>query len=220
MEKLSAESRIDQLFDRDTAVYDYSSDESVLAGTGEINGTNVAFFVQDFSVKGGSITKEGGHFALEAMQNALRFKTPFIAVYDSGGARLEDGVHSLYGVTDILKGHAALAGTVPQIALVLGPCAGGSAYGPNMCDFVFMVDGISQMFVTGPGVIKRATGEATSLNDLGGAAVHSKKTGNCHILCETEKECFEKVRQLFNVITQKKTDSSNQLRQILSSPTT
>ena len=215
MEKLSAENRIDQLFDRDTAVYEYSSDRSVLAGTGEINGTDVAFFVQDFSVKGGSITKEGGRFALEAMQNAFKNDLPFISVYDSGGARLEDGVHALYGVTDILKGHAALAGKVPQVALVLGPCAGGSAYGPNMCDFVFMVDGISQMFVTGPGVIRRSTGEATSLDELGGAAVHSKKTGNCHFLCETEKECFEKVRQLFKLITQKKTTPADQQRFIV-----
>lgn len=214
MEKLSAESRINLLFDRDTAVYDYSSDGSVLAGTGELNGTDVAFFVQDFSVKGGSITKEGGRFALETMQEALKYKRPFIAVYDSGGARLEDGVHSLYGVTDILKGHAALAGKIPQIALVLGPCAGGSAYGPNMCDFVFMVNGISQMFVTGPNVIKRATGESTTLDELGGAVVHSKKTGNCHILCETEKECLDKVKKLFKLITQKKTASSDQARLI------
>ena len=214
MEKLSAESRIDLLFDRDTAAYDYGSDNSVLTGTGEINGVDVAFFVQDFSVKGGSITKEGGRFALEAMQNALEHKLPFIAVYDSGGARLEDGVHSLYGVTDILKGHAALAGKIPQIALVLGPCAGGSAYGPNLCDFVFMVNSISQMFVTGPNVIKRATGETATLDELGGALIHSKKTGNCHFLCETEKECFDKVRQLLNLITQKKKASSDQMRLI------
>ena len=214
MEKLSAASRINLLFDRDTAVFDYSADGSVLAGAGEINGTDVAFFVQDFSVKGGSITKEGGRFVLERMQNALEHRLPFLAVYDSGGARLEDGVHSLYGVADILKGHAALEGKVPQIALVLGPCAGGSAYGPLMCDFVFMVNGISQMFVTGPNVIKRSTGEMTTLDELGGAAVHSKKTGNCHILCETEKDCFEKVKHLIKLITQKKKTASDQMRLI------
>jgi acetyl-CoA/propionyl-CoA carboxylase carboxyl transferase subunit len=207
MNKLSADTRINLLFDEGSVSYVSRQNNGIITGFAGISGHKVAFFVQDFSVKGGSITKEIGRIARDIMNAALEMKIPLISVYDSGGARLQDGVHALYGVADILNGHRELKGKVPQIALVLGPCAGGSAYGPTICDFIFMVKDISEMFVTGPGVVKRLTGENISIEELGGADIHNSTTGICHFLADTEPECFQMVRQLFGYISETKTSS-------------
>jgi propionyl-CoA carboxylase beta chain len=136
------------------------------------------------------------------MDLALERGTPIIGIYDSGGARIQEGIASLSGVGEILLRNARCSGAIPQIAVVVGPSAGGSAYSPSLCDFVFTVKDITHMYITGPSVVKSVTGEIISHQELGGADIHSLKSGVAHFLYDNEQECFRQVRRLISFIPQ------------------
>jgi acetyl-CoA carboxylase carboxyltransferase component len=134
------------------------------------------------------------------MDHALKMRIPLIGINDSGGARIQEGVNSLAGYGEIFFRNTISSGVIPQISVILGPCAGGAVYSPALTDFVFVVDNISKMFITGPEVIKTVLGEEISMEDLGGARVHSEVTGNAHFFAKTEEECFGQIKKLLSFI--------------------
>jgi acetyl-CoA carboxylase carboxyltransferase component len=134
------------------------------------------------------------------MDHAMKLKVPLIGINDSGGARIQEGVNSLAGYGEIFYRNTQASGVIPQISVILGPCAGGAVYSPALTDFVFVVDKISKMFITGPEVIKATIGEEISMEDLGGARVHAEITGNAHFFAESEQECFDQIKQLITFI--------------------
>jgi acetyl-CoA carboxylase carboxyltransferase component len=143
------------------------------------------------------------------MDHAMKLKVPLIGINDSGGARIQEGVNSLAGYGEIFYRNTQASGVIPQISVILGPCAGGAVYSPALTDFVFVVDKISKMFITGPEVIKATIGEEISMEDLGGAKVHAETTGNAHFFASSEQECFDQIKQLITFIpwnNQKKAD--------------
>lgn len=174
--------------------------EGVVTGYGTIDGRLVYAYAQDFTVIGGSIGEMHAAKICKVMDMALKMGAPVIGMCDSGGARIQEGVDALKGFGDIFYRTAKLSGVVPQISIVLGPCAGGAVFSPAMTDFVVMSDKTSQMFLTGPSVIKGATGEDVSLEELGGAEVHASKSGVAGIRCKTEEECFAQVKLLLSYL--------------------
>jgi acetyl-CoA carboxylase carboxyltransferase component len=134
------------------------------------------------------------------MDHALKMRMPLIGINDSGGARIQEGVNSLAGYGEIFFRNTLASGVIPQISVILGPCAGGAVYSPALTDFVFVVDNISKMFITGPEVIKTVLGEEISMEDLGGARVHAETTGNAHFFARSEQECFEQIKKLISFI--------------------
>ena len=134
------------------------------------------------------------------MDHALKMRMPLIGINDSGGARIQEGVNSLAGYGEIFFRNTLASGVIPQISVILGPCAGGAVYSPALTDFVFVVENISKMFITGPEVIKTVLGEEISMEDLGGAKVHSELTGNAHFYARSEEECFDQIKRLFSFI--------------------
>ena len=174
--------------------------DGVITGTGLINGRQIWISSEDFTVLGGSLGEQHAERIHHAQQMALQTRTPFIQVNDSGGARIQEGVYSLDGYGKIFCSNIQASGVIPQISLILGPCAGGAAYSPALTDFVFMVDSVSQMYITGPDVIRTVTREEVTHEQLGGAAAHSKKSGNIHFRCATEDECFSLVKRLLSYI--------------------
>ena len=136
------------------------------------------------------------------MDLALEAKIPVIGLLDSGGARIQEGVDSLDGYGEIFYRNVKASGVIPQISVILGPCAGGAVYSPALTDYIFMVDGISHMFVTGPGVVKSATGEDVDFDTLGGSKAHSQKSGVCHMVANSEQDCFRQVRDLLTFLPQ------------------
>jgi len=134
------------------------------------------------------------------MDHALKMRMPLIGINDSGGARIQEGVNSLAGYGEIFFRNTISSGVIPQISVILGPCAGGAVYSPALTDFVFVVDQISKMFITGPEVIKTVLGEEISMEDLGGARVHSEVTGNAHFFAMSEEECFDQIKKLITFI--------------------
>src|SRR5512140_2634563 len=134
------------------------------------------------------------------MDHALKMRMPLIGINDSGGARIQEGVNSLAGYGEIFYRNTLASGVIPQISVILGPCAGGAVYSPALTDFVFVVDKISKMFITGPEVIKTVLGEEISMEDLGGARVHAEITGNAHFFAESEKDCFDQIKKLMSFI--------------------
>jgi propionyl-CoA carboxylase beta chain len=174
----------------------------VVAGAGKIGGRPVFVFSQDFTVLGGSISEVVGQKIKQVMQLALENLCPVIAVFDSGGARIQEGVMGLAGVGDMLCANTLASGVVPQIAVVVGPSAGGAVYSPALSDFVFMVKDIGQMYITGPDVVKAVTHEDISHQDLGGALVHATESGVVHFMCENEAECYKEVRRLVGYLPQ------------------
>ena len=174
--------------------------DGVIVGTGTIHGRPVAVFAQDFTVAGGSLGLMHSRKITKIMDHALKMRMPLIGINDSGGARIQEGVNSLAGYGEIFYRNTLSSGVIPQISVILGPCAGGSVYSPALTDFVFVVDNISKMFITGPSVIKTVLGEEISMEDLGGARVHSTVTGNAHFFAKNEKECFGQVQKLFSFI--------------------
>ena len=181
--------------------------DAVVSGGGKINGRPVFVYSQDFTVLGGSISEVVGQKVCQVMAKALESGVPVIAIYDSGGARIQEGVVSLSGVGDMLLHNTLCSGVIPQLSVVVGPSAGGAVYCPAITDFVFMVRGISQMYITGPDVVKAVTGEAISHQELGGAEVHASKSGVAHFIADSEAECFEAVRRLLGFLPQKYGDS-------------
>jgi len=214
--KLTARERILELLDADTfheydlfvkhAGVDFDMDkkflpgDGVITGTGSINSWPVCIFAQDFTVAGGSLGYAHAKKITKIMDQAMKMKVPLIGINDSGGARIQEGVNSLAGYGEIFYRNTQASGVIPQISVILGPCAGGAVYSPALTDFVFVVDKISKMFITGPEVIKTVLGEEISMEDLGGARVHAEITGNAHFFAESEKECFEQIKKLMSFI--------------------
>jgi acetyl-CoA carboxylase carboxyltransferase component len=174
--------------------------DGVIIGTGTIYGAPVAIFAQDFTVAGGSLGLMHSRKITKIMDHALKMRMPLIGINDSGGARIQEGVNSLAGYGEIFFRNTLSSGVIPQLSVILGPCAGGAVYSPALTDFVFVVDNISKMFITGPEVIKTVLGEEISMEDLGGARVHSEISGNAHFFAMSEDECFEQIKKLITFI--------------------
>lgn len=174
--------------------------DGVITGFGKINGKKVAIYAQDFTVQGGSLGKVHGQKIAELMSKAIDSRCPVIGINDSGGARIQEGVDALCGYGDLFYQNVRASGAVPQISIIAGPCAGGAVYSPGITDFIFAVDKISQMFITGPKVVKSVMFMDITAEDLGGASIHSQKSGVAHFRCPTENDCYEKVRRLLDYI--------------------
>jgi propionyl-CoA carboxylase beta chain len=216
--KLTARERLDILLDRDSFVElqpfvkhratNFGMDkldapgEGVVTGYGKINGRLVYVFAQDFTVFGGALGEMHAKKIANIMDLAAKNGAPVIGLNDSGGARIQEGVVSLDGYGHIFYRNSIYSGVIPQISVILGPCAGGAVYSPAITDYVFMVEKTSQMFITGPKVIETVTGEKISSEDLGGARVHSSISGNAHFTAPTEEEVLEQVRRLLSFLPQ------------------
>ncbi|HZK18088.1 MAG TPA: carboxyl transferase domain-containing protein, partial [Clostridia bacterium] len=174
--------------------------EGVVTGYGNINGRLVYTYAQDFTVTGGSLSRLHAQKICKIMDQAIKVGAPVIGLNDSGGARIQEGVDALDGYGQIFFRNTMASGVVPQISLIMGPCAGGAVYSPALTDFVFMVSGTSKMFITGPQVIKAITGEDVSAEELGGAVTHSETSGVCHFAMQSEQECFDALRQLLSYL--------------------
>ncbi len=174
--------------------------DGVVTGHGTINGRRVFIFSQDFTVFGGSLSEAHAEKIVKLLELAMANGAPVVGLNDSGGARIQEGVASLGGYADIFLRNTLASGVVPQISLILGPCAGGAVYSPAITDFVFMVEGISHMFVTGPNVVKTVTHEEVSFEELGGAAVHASKSGVAHFRCASELDALRRVRSLLGFL--------------------
>jgi len=174
--------------------------DGVVTGFGTIDGRMVAVFSQDFTVFGGSLGEAYAEKMVKMMDLAERYGCPIIGINDAAGARIQEGVEGLAGYGDVFFRNVRASGVVPQISIVAGPCAGGAVYSPAMTDFIFMVDGIGQMFITGPDVIKTVTGEQVTLEDLGGAEPHSTKSGVAHFRAVDEDDLNEQVRYLLSFL--------------------
>mgnify|MGYP000432387260 CR=1 FL=1 len=176
--------------------------DGVVTGTGTIFGAPVCIYAQDFTVAGGSLGLQHARKITKIMDHALKMKCPIIGINDSGGARIQEGVGALAGYGEIFYRNTIASGVIPQISLILGPCAGGAVYSPALTDFVVMLEGVSYMFLTGPKVVKTVTGEDVTQEDLGGAGVHSTKSGVCHFTAKTEEEFAQLIRRLLSYIPQ------------------
>lgn len=174
--------------------------DGVITGTGMISGYPVCIFAQDFTVAGGSLGLMHARKITKIMNHAIKMGIPLIGINDSGGARIQEGVNSLAGYGEIFYRNTLASGVIPQISVILGPCAGGAVYSPALTDFVFVVDKISKMFITGPEVIKTVLGEEISMEDLGGARVQTEISGNAHFFANSEVECFEQIKKLMSFI--------------------
>jgi propionyl-CoA carboxylase beta chain len=214
--KLTARERIDKLLDPgsfqelDTFVrhrtfeFDMLKNrpwgDAVVSGHGKIDGRDVCVFSQDFTVFGGSLGEVMAEKMVKIMDLAERIGCPVIGINDSGGARIQEGVVSLGAYGDVFVRNVMCSGVIPQISLIMGPCAGGAVYSPAMTDFIFMVKETSHMFITGPDVIKTVTGEEPTFEELGGAMTHNTKSGVAHFACDDEEQCLEDVRYLMSFL--------------------
>jgi acetyl-CoA carboxylase carboxyltransferase component len=176
--------------------------DGVITGFGQVAGREVCVYAQDFTVLGGSLGLAHAQKICKIMDLAYENRVPVIGLLDSGGARIQEGVDSLDGYAEIFYRNVKCSGVIPQVSVILGPCAGGAVYSPALTDFVFMVEGISQMFVTGPDVVKAATGEEVSFDGLGGSEAHAGKSGVCHFVAKSEPDCFRQVRELLSYLPQ------------------
>lgn len=174
--------------------------ESVVTGYGMVDGRLVYAFSQDFTITGGALGEMHAQKIVKAMDNAIKVGAPIVGLNDSGGARIQEAVDALSGYGDLFFRNAIYSGVVPQISAIMGPCAGGAVYSPALTDFIFMVDKTSQMFITGPQVIKTVTGEIVSAEDLGGAMTHNSVSGNVHFLAENDKDCLDRIRKLLSYL--------------------
>jgi len=174
--------------------------DSVVTGYGKIDGRLVYVYSQDFTVFGGSLSEAAGEKICKVMDLGLRQGAPVIGINDGGGARIQEGVVSLKGYGEIFTRNVISSGVVPQISVIMGPCAGGGVYSPAITDFIFMTQGTSQMYITGPDVVRAVTHEEVTHEDLGGAGVHSTRTGIAHFACEGDEECLQEVRRLISFI--------------------
>jgi len=216
--KLTARERIDLLVDPGTFVElnpfiehrctDFGLEDQkgpgdgVVTGYGKVNGRPIFLFSQDFTVFGGALGEMHAKKIANVMDLAAKNGAPFVGLNDSGGARIQEGVVSLDGYGHIFYRNSIYSGVVPQLSVIMGPCAGGAVYSPAITDFVFMVERTSQMFITGPKVIETVTGEKISSEDLGGANVHNTISGNAHFKAGTEAEAIEQVRRLLSYLPQ------------------
>ena len=180
--------------------------DAVVTGYGKVSGRPVYLFAQDFTVFGGSLSEVVAEKICKVMDLALKNGAPCIGLLDSGGARIQEGVESLAGYGEIFLRNTLSSGVIPQISVIMGPAAGGAVYSPAITDFIFMVEGTGQMYITGPDVIKSVTGEEVSLEQLGGAMVHASQSGNCHFVAENDEECLDMVRSLLSYLPQNNTE--------------
>jgi propionyl-CoA carboxylase beta chain len=176
--------------------------DSVVTGWGTIDNRLVYVFSQDFTVLGGSLGDVHAKKVVKIMEMALKNGAPIIGINDSGGARIQEGVVSLGGYADIFLRNTLASGVIPQISIIMGPCAGGAVYSPALTDFIFMVKDSSYMFITGPDVVKAVTHEEVSFEDLGGASVHSEKSGVCHVAAESEADAMYMIQKLLSFLPQ------------------
>jgi acetyl-CoA carboxylase carboxyltransferase component len=176
--------------------------DSVITGWGTIDGRLVYVFSQDFTVFGGSLGEVHAEKVCKIMDMAMRNGAPIIGLNDSGGARIQEGVVSLGGYADIFLRNTLASGVIPQISAIMGPCAGGAVYSPAITDFIFMVRNSSYMFITGPDVVKAVTHEEVNFEELGGAGVHSEKSGVCHVASDSEGEALFQIRRLLSYFPQ------------------
>lgn len=209
--KLTARERIDQLLDPgsfielDRFVHGEGEEfygEGVVTGYGTINGRLVYLFAQDFTVYGGALGVLHSRKICKAMDLAIKTGSPFIGLNDSGGARIHEGVYSLDAYGDIFFRNTQASGVIPQISVIMGPCAGGAVYSPAITDFIVMVNQTSQMFITGPQVIKTVTGEEVSAEVLGGAKAQNQKSGVAHFMAANEEDTFALIRNLLKFLPQ------------------
>lgn len=226
---LTARERIDLLFDRDTFTeidtlvtprYDVylggktsRYGDGVITGFGLVNGRRVFVASQDAAVMGGSLGEMHANKIVKAMRMALTYGCPFIAINDSGGARIQEGVDSLAGYAKIFDANCESSGVIPQISVIMGPCAGGAVYSPALTDFVFMTEN-SYMFITGPDVVKTVMQEEVSFEELGGGRIHSQESGVCHFLTTDDRECLARVRQLLSYLPGNNQDDPPYLRPV------
>jgi propionyl-CoA carboxylase beta chain len=181
--------------------------DAVVTGYGTIFGRRVFVFSQDFTIFGGSLSEAFAEKICKVMDLAVKYGCPVIGINDSGGARIQEGVVSLAGYAEIFWRNVQASGVIPQISLVMGPCAGGAVYSPAMTDFVFMVEETSYMFITGPDVVKTVTGEEVTFEELGGAATHASKSGVAQFTAPDEESCLDDARYLLSFLPQNNLDS-------------
>lgn len=216
--KLTARERLELLFDegtfaelcafreaRPTVYGERTCDvigDGVVVGYGKIGGHLAYASSEDFTVNGGSLGEIHSKKICQVMDAALNAKAPFISINDSGGARIDEGVASLSGYSGIFLRNTRASGVIPQIAVVLGPCAGGACYSPGICDFVFMTKKSAKMFITGPSVVKAVTGEEVGMEELGGAVMHARTSGVAHFVYDDDAACLRGVRELMTYLPQ------------------
>ncbi|MFV0439623.1 MAG: acyl-CoA carboxylase subunit beta [Desulfopila sp.] len=214
--KMTARERLEYLFDPGTFIetdvfvknrcsrfgmdkLDFEG-ESVITGYGAIDGDLVYAFSQDFTITGGALGEMHAKKIVKAMDAAAKVGAPIVGINDSGGARIQEAVDALSGYGDIFFRNSTYSGVIPQISVIMGPCAGGAVYSPALTDFIFMVERTSQMFITGPQVIKTVTGEIISAEELGGAMTHNSISGNVHFIADDEKSCLTELRRLLSFL--------------------
>lgn len=214
--KMTARERLTYLFDEgsfqevgsliESRFTDFDMDkkklpgDGVVIGFGTIDGRPVYAASEDFTVIGGTLGEQHSRKIARIIDMAYASKAPFVTINDSGGARIEEGIAGLDGYGDMFLRHTKASGKIPQIAVIMGPCAGGACYGPALCDFIFMVEGTSQMFLTGPGVVKAVIGETTDTQKLGGAQIHSQLSGVAHCMYRSEYDCLDGVKKLLSYL--------------------
>lgn len=214
--KLHATERLQRLLDKDTFVEVYQAArhnctsfgmekkdipyDGVITGFGKINGQKVAVYAQDFTVQGGSLGLVHGQKIAQLIAKAIQARCPVIGINDSGGARIQEGVDALCGYGDLFFQNVKASGVVPQISIIAGPCAGGAVYSPGITDFIFAIDKISYLFITGPKVVKSVMGLDITEEALGGPLIHAQKSGVADFRCATEDECYKQVRTLLDYI--------------------
>jgi acetyl-CoA carboxylase carboxyltransferase component len=174
--------------------------DGVITGHGRVDGRTVFAFFQDFTARGGSLGEMHARKICKVQDLALKAGAPLVGFNDSGGARIQEGIDALCGYGNIFFRNARASGVIPQLSVILGPCAGGAVYSPAMTDWVFMVQGSSYMYITGPEVIRAVTGEQTGHEELGGALAHNRRAGNAHFVCASEAEAFQQVRALLGLL--------------------
>src|ERR1700748_488556 len=174
--------------------------DGFITGYGRVHGRVVFVFAQDFTVFGGSLSEANAAKIVKIMDMAMRVGAPLVGLNDSGGARIQEGVVSLAGYTDIFLRNTLASGVIPQISAILGPCAGGAVYSPAITDFTLMVDKTSYMFVTGPDVIKTVTHEEVTKEKLGGATTHNEISGVAHFMAHDDQECLSMIRELLSFL--------------------
>lgn len=178
----------------------YFPADGIVTGIGKVNGREVAIFSQDFTVQGGSVGEMHALKIAKIQDMAMKMGIPLVGVNDSGGARIQEGVDSLYGYGEIFYRNTLASGVIPQITIIAGPCAGGAVYSPAITDFVIMVDKTSKMFITGPEVIKAVTGEDVSQESLGGAEIHNSKSGVAHFIAKDDVDAMRIVKKILSYV--------------------
>ena len=176
--------------------------DGVVTGSGTIDGRLVYIFAQDFTVNGGSLSETMAQKICKVMDLAMKMGVPCIGINDSGGARIQEGINALAGFAEIFQRNILASGVIPQISGIFGPCAGGAVYSPALTDFTLMTKGTSYMFLTGPAVVKTVTGEDVNAEQLGGASVHTTKSGVAHFAVDTEEDGLKLIRNLLSFIPQ------------------